>query len=174
VITAKQSQQPSAPDAPTEVPAPSRELTTDELVERSLQMARLSSEISEQNRRHGHRPRTHYVDALSAKSAVEASYLDAWVRKVERVGNLNYPDEARRRRLTGSLVLSVLLDREGRVLEMELASGSGERVLDDAARRIVELAAPFAPFPPELRRAHDRIMITRTWVFKGDQALHTR
>ncbi|MGM0677477.1 energy transducer TonB [Ectothiorhodospira marina] len=174
VITAKQSQQPSAPDAPTEVPAPSRELTTDELVERSLQMARLSSEISEQNRRHGHRPRTHYVDALSAKSAVEASYLDAWVRKVERVGNLNYPDEARRQRLSGSLVLSVLVNREGEVVSIEVGNSSGERVLDDAARRIVQLAAPFAPFPADMRRSYDQIMITRTWVFQGNQTLRTR
>lgn len=137
-------------------------------------MARLSPQITARDSLRAPRADTLYLDALSARSAVEAAYLEAWVRKVERVGNLNYPDEARRRRLTGSLVLSVLLDREGRVLEMELAASSGERVLDDAARRIVELAAPFAPFPPELRREHDRIMITRTWVFKGDQALHTR
>jgi protein TonB len=174
VITAEQSQQPSALNAPTEVPVPRQELTTDELVERSLQMARLSSEISEQNRRHGHRPRTHYVDALSAKSAVEASYLDAWVRKVERVGNLNYPDEARRQRLSGSLVLSVLVNREGEVVSIEVGNSSGERVLDDAARRIVQLAAPFAPFPADMRRSYDQIMITRTWVFQGNQTLRTR
>ncbi|MFP4079960.1 MAG: TonB family protein [Ectothiorhodospira sp.] len=147
---------------------------TAEMVERSLRMARLNPQITTRESDRAPRADTLYLDALSARSAVEAAYLEAWVRKVERVGNLNYPDEARRRRLTGSLVLSVLLDQEGRVLEIALAGSSGERVLDDAARRIVELAAPFAPFPPELRRAHDRIMITRTWVFKGNQMLRTR
>lgn len=174
VLSSPGAERPEAIPEPRE-PMPEQETPdASALVERSLRMARLSPQITAQDRRRAPRADTLYLDALSARSAVEAAYLEAWVRKVERVGNLNYPDEARRRRLTGSLVLSVLLDREGRVLEMELASGSGERVLDDAARRIVELAAPFAPFPPELRRAHDRIMITRTWVFKGDQALHTR
>lgn len=169
-------------EAPTAVPeretvedAPRRELpSADRLVERSLEMARLSSEIAERNRRYAERPRIHYVDALSARSAVEASYIESWVRKVERVGNLNYPDEARRNRLDGSLILSVLLDREGRVLTVELASGSGHRVLDDAARRIVELAGPFAPFPEEMRQRYDQLMITRTWVFQGETLMRTR
>ena len=173
-LSSPEARRPEAIPEPRE-PVPEQETPdASTLVARSLRMARLSPQITAQESHRAPRADTLYLDALSARSAVEASYLEAWVRKVERVGNLNYPDEAHRRRLTGSLVLSVLLDREGRVLEMELAAGSGERVLDDAARRIVELAAPFAPFPPELRREHDRIMITRTWVFKGDQALHTR
>jgi periplasmic protein TonB len=154
---------------------PRRELpSADRLVERSLEMARLSSEISERTQLYAERPRIHYVDALSARSAVEAAYIDSWVRKVERVGNLNYPDEARRRRLDGSLILNVLLDREGRVLRVEVAKTSGHQVLDDAARRIVELSSPFAPFPDEMRSRYDQLMITRTWVFQGESRLRTR
>jgi periplasmic protein TonB len=148
--------------------------SADRLVERSLEMARLSSEIRERTQRYAERPRIHYVDALSARSAVEASYIESWVRKVERVGNLNYPDDARRRRLDGSLILNVLLDREGRVLTVEVASSSGHQILDDAARRIVELSSPFAPFPEEMRKRYDQLMITRTWVFQGEARMRTR
>jgi periplasmic protein TonB len=174
VLTREQAETPApSPETPEETPA--REtVTADRLVERSLEMARLSSEIAERSRRYAERPRIHYIDALSARSAVEASYIEGWVRKVERVGNLNYPDEARRRRLDGALVLSVLLDQEGRVLQVQVASGSGHQVLDDAARRIVELSSPFAPFPEEMRRKYDQLMITRTWVFQGDARMRMR
>ncbi|MCG5500120.1 energy transducer TonB [Ectothiorhodospira lacustris] len=174
VITALAPRTPPVPEKVTEAPTPEHPLSARELMERSLEMARLSSELSEQDSYQAPRTRTHYVDALSAKSAVEAAYVDAWVRKVEQVGNLNYPDEARRQRLNGSLVLSVLIDREGRVLSIEVGASSGERVLDDAARRIVELAGPYAPFPAEMRRTYDQLMITRTWVFQGNQGVRTR
>jgi protein TonB len=155
--------------------APVREtVTTDRLVERSLEMARLASELSEERRRYAQRPRVHYIDALSARSAVEASYVDSWVRKVERVGNLNYPDEARRRRLDGTLILNVLINHDGQVLSVQVASSSGEQVLDDAARRIVELSSPFSPFPQEMRQKYDQLMITRTWVFQSDSRIRMR
>jgi periplasmic protein TonB len=174
VLTREQADRPVPVPEPVEQ-TPRRELpSADRLVERSLEMARLSSEISERTQLYAERPRIHYVDALSARSAVEAAYIDSWVRKVERVGNLNYPDEARRRRLDGSLILNVLLDREGRVLRVEVAKTSGQQVLDDAARRIVELSSPFAPFPDEMRSRYDQLMITRTWVFQGESRLRTR
>ncbi|WP_040405064.1 energy transducer TonB [Ectothiorhodospira sp. PHS-1] len=174
VIMTPAPQAPPQPEQITQAPMPEQPLSARELMERSLEMARLSSELTERDRYQAPRARTHYVDALSAKSAVEAAYVDAWVRKVEQVGNLNYPDEARRQRLNGSLVLSVLIDQEGRVLSIEVGASSGERVLDDAARRIVELAGPYAPFPAEMRRAYDQLMITRTWVFQGNQGVRTR
>ncbi|OOG28578.1 energy transducer TonB [Thioalkalivibrio denitrificans] len=174
VLTREEAPTPAPEPEPVEE-VPPRELpTADRLVERSLEMARLSSEISDRTRRYAERPRIHYVDALSARSAVEAAYIESWVRKVERVGNLNYPDEARRNRLDGSLILNVLLDHEGRVLKVEVASGSGHQVLDDAARRIVELSSPFAPFPAEMRQRYDQLMITRTWVFQGEARMRTR
>jgi protein TonB len=97
---------------------------------------------------------------------VEASYVEAWRNKVQRVGELNYPDEAVRRRLSGSLVLNVLLNRHGEVLRVEIGRSSGHKVLDDAAKRIVELAAPFSAFPVEMRKSYDQLMITRTWRFR--------
>lgn len=174
VLTRDEAPTPAPRPEPREAVQPREAVTADQLVERSLEMARLSSEIAERTQRYAERPRIHYIDALSARSAVEASYIESWVRKVERVGNLNYPDEARRRRLDGALILNVLLDHEGRVLRVEVASSSGHQILDDAARRIVELSSPFASFPEEMRRKYDQLMITRTWVFQGDARMRMR
>ncbi len=113
--------------------------------------------------------RTLYLDTLSARAAPEAAYLEAWIRKVERIGNLNYPDEARRRSLSGSLILSVRLDAEGELQEIAIAQSSGEPILDQAAIRIVELAQPFAPFTDSMREKYDHLVITRTWAFRRDR-----
>jgi protein TonB len=136
------------------------------LVSRSLEIARLQAEVSDAIETYAKRPR---VLALSArtKEAVEASYLEAWVRKVERIGNLNYPEEARRRKLNGTLRLNVRLDAEGRVINMMISRSSGHEVLDEAAKHIVDLASPFAPFPKALRKKTDHIMIVRTWEFSS-------
>ncbi|MDD3518585.1 MAG: TonB family protein [Chromatiales bacterium] len=161
--------QPAPPADPAAEPkAGDPGMSAAQIIERSLEIARLTSEYAERENRYARRPRIHYVDALSARGTVEASYIDAWVRKVERIGNLNYPDEARRRQLAGRLILNVLVNHDGRVLRVEIGSSSGERVLDDAATRIVELASPFAAFPQDMRGKYDQLMITRTWVFQAD------
>ncbi|WP_018168936.1 energy transducer TonB [Thioalkalivibrio sp. ALMg9] len=113
--------------------------------------------------------RTRYLDSLAARSAPEAAYLQAWINKVERLGNVNYPDEARRRGLSGTLVLSVRLNPEGELINIEVARSSGEPVLDQAAILIVELAAPYAPFTEAMREEYDELVITRTWAFRRDQ-----
>lgn len=118
--------------------------------------------------------RTRYLDSLAARSAPEAAYLQAWINKVERLGNLNYPDEARRRGLSGTLVLSVRLNPEGELINIEIARSSGEPVLDQAAIRIVELAAPYAPFTEAMREEYDELVITRTWAFRRDQMEQVR
>lgn len=146
---------------------PVKDISGDELVERSLEMARLVTEISEREATYARRPTINYLSSTSAKSVIEASYIADWKHKVEQIGNLNYPDEAYRKRLTGRLILNVKLNAEGEVLDVVLAKSSGHRVLDDAAVRIVELAAPFAPFAAEMRKSYDQVVITRTWVFKG-------
>lgn len=138
------------------------------------ELARLSAELSEDVQQYAQRPRVSYIDTLSATTATEAAYVRAWVDRVERMGNLHYPDDARRRQLSGSLILHVLLGRDGNILEVFVGSPSGEQVLDDAARRIVELAAPFMPFSPEMRAEYDQLMLTRTWVFAADGGLVTR
>jgi protein TonB len=146
---------------------------TADIVSRSLEIARLQAEVSDAIETYAKRPR---VLALSArtKEAVEASYLEAWVRKVERVGNLNYPEEARRRNLSGTLRLNVRLDAEGRVINMMISRSSGYAVLDEAAKHIVDLASPFAPFPKALRKKTDHIMIVRTWEFSSGNRLSSR
>ena len=137
-----------------------------ELVDRSLEIARLAAEISEREQRYAERPRRHYLSFSSAKSVIEADYFRAFKEKVERIGNLNYPDEALRRKLEGELILHVTVNRDGQVLGIELGKSSGHQVLDDAAKRIVRLSEPFAPFDREMRKAYDELVITRTWRFE--------
>ncbi len=141
--------------------------------QRSLEIAQLAAELAESERRYARQPRISYIDTLSAKTAIEAGYIKAWVDRVERIGNLNYPDQARRRKLNGSLILHVLLNHNGSIERTQISSGSGQQVLDDAARRIVNQAAPFAPFPTEMRDRYDQLMITRTWVFQNENAFTT-
>lgn len=100
-----------------------------------------------------------------------ASYLEAWRRKVEKIGNLNYPDEAKRRHLFGNLLLHVVVRADGTVAEINVRRSSGHKILDDAAVNIVRLAAPFAPFPAEIRQEVDLLDITRTWVFQRNNQL---
>ena len=94
-----------------------------------------------------------------------AAYEKAWQAKVERLGNLNYPNEARRKKLSGSLILSVGLNDDGSIYNIKVRHSSGHKVLDDAAVQIVRLAAPFAPFPDGLKEQADVLVITRTWKF---------
>ena len=141
---------------------------------RRLEIARLSAELAASEKQYASQPRIHYLDTLSAKTAVEARYIKAWVDKVERIGNLNYPDEARRRQLSGSLILHVLIDNDGSVEKVEIGSSSGQQVLDDAAKRIIKLASPFEHFPGEMRELYEKLMITRTWLFQIGEKFETR
>lgn len=102
-----------------------------------------------------------------------SQYLEDWRRKVERVGAMNYPEEARGK-FFGSLVLSVALRPDGSVDRIVIVRSSGNPVLDEAAKRIVTFAAPFAPFPPDIRQETDYLDITRTWNFTRGNALETR
>ena len=99
-----------------------------------------------------------------------AQYVDGWRVKVERVGNLNYP-EAAKGKAYGSLLLSVIIRADGSVQQVLVDRSSGHRVLDDAARRIVQMASPYAAFPPDIARDTDIIEITRTWTFTTSDRL---
>ena len=102
-----------------------------------------------------------------------SQYLSDWRMKVERVGAMNYPEEARGR-FFGSLVLSVALRPDGSVDRIIVIRSSGNKVLDDATKRIVMMAAPFAPFPPDIRKETDYLDITRTWTFTRGDTLESR
>ena len=113
-------------------------------------------------------PRRKFISA-SSREYKYAAYMEAWRAKVERVGNLNYPEEARQRGISGNLVLDVALTPDGDIHQITVRRSSGHKILDEAAIRIVELAAPYAPFPPSIRADTDLLHITRTWQF-----LHNR
>ena len=110
--------------------------------------------------------RVRRLTSVSARTAVEAAYLESWRAKIERIGNLNYPMEARRQGLEGDLRVIVEVDAAGRLLDVRILESSGSAVLDASALRIVRLAAPFLPFPAELRSETDVLHIIRTWQFR--------
>jgi protein TonB len=170
VLKQKKSERKVADKKKTETEKPVKPVSGQQLIDRSLEMARLASELNEQTRQYSQRPKVRFIDSVGTKSVVEASYIDSWVRKVERIGNLNYPDEAGRKRLSGKLILNVTLNQEGKVINIEVAKSSGEQLLDDAARRIVELSSPFSAFPSDMRQTYDQLKITRTWVFHSDSS----
>ena len=131
---------------------------------------RLTAELDRNSRYSSQRLRHKTLNAAT-KEYKYASYLDAWRKKVERVGNLNYPDEALRARLRGDLLLHVALRADGSVQKVRVVRSSGHKILDDSAIRIVKLAAPFAPFPEEIRKEVDILDITRTWQFESNDSL---
>jgi len=152
----------------------SKAITTADLLRQSEEIARLQAEIIEQMDSYSRRPRVVRINSVSAHKHIAASYEAAWQRKIERVGNLNYPGEIRRKSLSGTLVLSVELYADGNLKKITVNQRSGHKIIDDAAINIVKLAAPFAPFPIELRHEADILVITRTWQFKNEGLLRTR
>jgi len=170
ILTANYStrQAPSARELTSKTETRNRR--SPEAIERSLEIARLTAEIDRDVQTYAKRPRKKFVHARTRESAA-AAYMHEWVRQVERVGNLNYPDEARRRRLNGALVLVVGVNANGSLADVVLRNSSGHQVLDDAAKRIVQLASPFQPFSAKLRKDTDVLYITRTWQFESDNRL---
>ena len=142
--------------------------TAAQLLTRSFALASLNAELQQRLDSRAKRPRQKYISA-NTKEYRYAAYMEAWRAKVERIGNINYPDEARLRQLSGSLLLDVALTPDGQVQEITVRHSSGQKVLDDAAVRIVELASPFAPFPDDIRREVDVLHVTRTWRFLTNQ-----
>ncbi len=135
-----------------------------QLITRSFALASLNAELQQKLETHAKRPRQKFISANTQEYRY-AAYMEAWRAKVERIGNLNYPDEARQKQLSGALLLDVALRPNGSVIEILVRRSSGHKVLDDAAVRIVELAAPFAPFPEDIAREVDVLHVTRTWKF---------
>lgn len=146
-----------------EQPAPTPQVSGLDLLDSAAAVARLEAEIDRNLDELAKRPRKQFIGA-KAKEYRFAQYVEDWRLKVERVGTLNYPDAARGR-LYGSLLLSVTIRADGSVDKVEVHRSSGHKVLDEAAVRIVKLAAPYAPFPPDIRKDTDIIEITRTWSF---------
>ena len=139
----------------------------------NTQTARLAAEISNSIELQASIDRTKYLNS-STKEFGPAKYMREWIDRVERVGNLNYPDQARRNKLSGTLILDVVIDADGKLVKTDLRQSSGHQILDDAAKRIVRLAAPYSVFPKKLRAEADVIHITRSWEFLNNSGLRTR
>ena len=135
-----------------------------------MEIASLSAQVTESAQNYAQRPRQKFISARTQEYKY-ASYMEAWRTKVERIGNLNYPDEAKRRNLSGSLILDVALNPNGSINNITLRRSSGEQILDNAAIRIVKLAAPYGPFPADIKKEVDILHITRTWQFLPDNRL---
>ena len=140
---------------------------------RNTQTARLVAEISNSIEQQASIDRTRYLNS-STKAFTPAKYMHEWINRVERVGNLNYPDQARRKKLSGTLILDVVINADGKLLKTDLRQSSGHQILDDAAKRIVQLAAPFSAFSKKLRKEADVIHITRSWEFLNNSRIRTR
>jgi periplasmic protein TonB len=161
----KVATQDSRPDeAHDPVPRPSGV----ELASSALMIARMEAQIARNIEEYNQRPRRQFVGARAAEARF-ALYVEHWRQKVEAIGNLNYPEGARGK-VYGSLRLTVSINADGSVAGVDLERSSGYKVLDAAAERIVTLAAPYAKFPPDIRRDTDVLVITRTWHFApGDR-----
>lgn len=161
----KTEEQTAAPRAPT--PAP---ISAAELMQRSREIARLEARL-ETSRQVFSKSRDSKVLTANTRKAEDAAYLNGWIRKVEQIGSLNYPDEARRRNLSGELELEVTLNADGSLVGIELLRSSGHEVLDEAARRIVRLAAPFAAVPANVLDGQQELRIRRRWRFTTEDQL---
>jgi periplasmic protein TonB len=143
--------------------------TAVDLTQRTLEVMRLEAQIARDLDAYQKRPKRQVVGARASEYRF-ARYVEDWRQKVERVGNLNYPEAARQFGMYGSLILTVAIRADGSIERIVIERSSGQRVLDAAATKIVEMAAPYSPFPAEIRRDTEILEITRTWTFaKGDE-----
>ncbi|MCX7192102.1 MAG: energy transducer TonB [Proteobacteria bacterium] len=148
--------------------------SAEDMVQRSLEIARLEAQINKNNDYYQKLPRRKFIGARTQEYRF-AQYIEDWRVKVERIGNLNYPEQARREQVYGKLQLSVSIRADGSVENIEVSRSSGHRILDAAAVRIVKLASAngFAPLPPDITRDVDILTITRTWSFTPSDKLES-
>ena len=162
-VTASEQAKAASATAP-----PQPQLSGQDLATSALAIARLEAQIARQTEEYQKRPIRKFIGS-SAQEYRFAQYVEDWRLKVERVGNLNYPEDARGR-VYGSLVLIVSIKSDGSLASVEVRRSSGHQILDRAAERIVKMAAPYASFPANIKRDTDILVITRTWTFApGDK-----
>jgi periplasmic protein TonB len=153
------------PDPQAEVKS---QVSGSDLAESALIIARMEAQIARQIDEYNKRPRKTFIGVRAAEVRY-ALYVEDWRQKIERIGNLNYPESARGK-IYGSLRLTVSINSDGTLAAMDLEQSSGYKILDAAAQQIVRLAAPYAKFPPDIRKETDILVITRTWHFaQGDK-----
>ncbi len=170
LITADESELKVAKAPAPQQPHLSQSLEADDLMVRSREIARMEAELRDRQEQYAKMPRQTFISA-NTREYKYAAYEDGWRIKVERIGNLNYPDEAKRKQLSGNLLLDVAINPDGTLYSVNVVRSSGYRALDDGAIRIVKLSAPFAPFPEDIRLTTDILHIIRTWQFQSDNSM---
>lgn len=151
---------------------PSKKLDMNDITAAALEMDRLEALISKQQDDYQKRPKRKFVGA-HAKEYRYALYVDSWRQKVEKYGNLNYPAAAREMKLYGKLQMTASIRADGSVEKIEVNHSSGHKLLDEAAKHIVESAAPYARFPDDVQKEIDILSITRTWTFTKEDSVAT-
>ena len=139
---------------------------TKTMQELAKEIASLEARIADETQQRAKGPRVRRLTSVSTRRTSDAYYLQSWRRRVESVGNLNYPEEARRNQLYGDLKLLVTIRPDGSLQNARVIASSGHKVLDDAALRIVRMAAPYPPFPAEMKKSTDLLEIVRSWQFR--------
>jgi len=137
------------------------------------QISQLGAEISDSHQQFTKHNRVKAINSVTTHKYIAAAYERAWQQKIERIGNLNYPDAARRGQLSGALLLSVGITSNGTISSIKIHKSSGHKALDDAATRIVRLASPFSEFPAQLAEQADVLIISRTWRFSNNAKFAT-
>jgi len=150
-----------------------KQLNTSDLMSASLEMARLEAQVNKQQDDYQKRPKRKSIGARAQEYRF-ASYVESWRQKVERIGNVNYPEAAKDQKIYGQLQLTVYIKSSGDVEKVEIRRSSGYPVLDNAAKSIVEMGSPYAAFPEDLRKEVDILDITRTWIFTKEDSLATK
>ena len=164
ILQGEVSQQPSGAPKP---------LSSVELLQQSMEIQRLEAELAKEQEAYQQRPKRKFVGGRTTEYRF-AQFVDNWRLKIERVGNLNYPEEAKRTGLQGQLQLTVAIKANGEVEDIKVERSSGSKTLDQAAKRIVMLSAPFDKFPDNIKRDTDVLHITRTWIFGRDETLTSK
>ena len=165
--------EPRAIQQPKETNVINKSISKEDILASASEISASDAAISNQVYNFEKQPRRKYIGART-KEYKYALYAEAWRQKVETLGNMNYPEEAREKKFSGQLRMTVSLKPDGRIDNIEINQSSGFKILDEAAKRIVELGAPYAPFPEDIRKEVDILSITRTWTFTKDEHLSTQ
>lgn len=172
-VESKAVQKAATKEAQTENQTiPNKKLDLEAIATAAIEMEKLEAIISKQQDEYQKRPKRKFVGGRT-KEYKYALYVEAWRQKVEKIGNLNYPEAARDLKLYGQLQMTVSIKPDGSVDAIEINRSSGHKVLDAAAKHIVELGAPYAQFPEDIRKEVDILSITRTWTFTKEDSLAT-
>jgi periplasmic protein TonB len=148
------------------------QLNTQELITAAKEIDKLEAQIAKQQDEYQKRPKRKFIGART-KEYRFALYVESWRQKVERIGNMNYPEAAKAQKLYGQLRMTVSINADGSLESVIIDQKSNHPVLDEAAKRIVELAAPYAVFPEDIKHDTDILSITRTWTFTQEDSLST-